>query len=144
MSSSDKVVQELLARCDRDHHAWINGDGSFYALPEDGTIMGALGGAARGGPEAGERQRVAARQWERGTGSVELIAGGVDGDTAWLVMIERGQVCFAEDAEGNEHRWDLRVTELFRKSGAGWERFHRHADPLVEMRPLRDVAALLS
>ena len=144
MRSEDDTVQELLARCERDHLAWINGDGSSYAMPEDGTIFGALGGWLRGGPDAEERQRVASRQWASGTGSLELCAGGVNGDIAWLVMIERGQVRFADDAGGDEQRWDLRVTELFRRTGADWERFHRHADPLVDTRPLHEVAALLT
>jgi hypothetical protein len=52
--------------------------------------MGALGGAFRGGPQTSERQLAGARQWSSGTGSVELITGGVHGDVAWLVMIEGG------------------------------------------------------
>lgn len=141
--SADEIVGELFARCERDHLAWINGDGSYYGLPEDGTIMGALGGAFRGGPSTAERQLQGARQWGGGTGSVELIAGGAEGDVAWLVMTERGRVTFSDDPGGGEHRWDLRVTELFRRRAGEWERFHRHADPLVDVRPLRDAAALL-
>jgi hypothetical protein len=34
---------------------WINGDGSGYAMPEDGTIMGAVGGYSFGGAETAER-----------------------------------------------------------------------------------------
>ena len=143
MSEANDVVHELLARCERDHLAWINGDGSPYALPEDGTILGALGGAARGGPGTAERQRAASRQWAGGTGSVELVAGGVDGGIAWLVMIERGLVRFAESPEAPDRRWDLRVTELFRLRDGDWERFHRHADPFVDHTPLHEAAALL-
>jgi hypothetical protein len=45
------VLAELLERCRAHHAAWINGDGSDYALPVDGTIMGAVGGYSLGGAE---------------------------------------------------------------------------------------------
>lgn len=79
--------------------------------------------------------------WESGSGDVELVAGGVRDGIAWLVMIERGSVKFV----GREAptRWDLRVTELFRKNGDDWERFHCHADPVVDGHPLDDLLALL-
>jgi hypothetical protein len=60
---------------------------------------------------------------------------------AWLVMIERALVNFAGRSE--PARWELRVTELFRNTDVGWERFHRHADPLVELHSLDEMVALL-
>jgi hypothetical protein len=142
MANDDPVVIELLERCRRDHHAWINGDGSGYALPEDGTILGGIGGYGFGGSATAERQEAVARQWRSGTGDVELLNAAVDGDIAWLAMIERGQVIF--DADDAVQRWDLRVTEIFRRVGRRWERVHRHADPLVDRHSLAEVAALLS
>ena len=142
MNSSSPVLEELLARCRRDHHAWINGDGSPYALPDEGSIMGALGGAFRGGRDTLERQLRSARQWQSGHGDVELVNGGVAGDLAWLVMLERATVSFSEQPE-ESCRWDLRVTEIFRRVGDGWERVHRHADPLVDFRPLAEVRKLV-
>ena len=135
------VLAELLERCRRDHHAWINGDGSGYALPEDGTILGAVGGWSGGGPETAERQAAVARQWASGSGEVELLNGGVDGDLAWLALLERATVVLAAGA--GERRWDLRVTEVFRRRGEGWERVHRHADPLVDRRAVAEAADLL-
>jgi hypothetical protein len=141
MTVTEPVLADLFARCRRDHHAWINGDGSPYALPADGSIMGALGGAFPGGPATLERQLQGARQWQSGAGDVELVNGGVSGDLAWLAMLERGTVTFAGQTE--PARWDLRVTEVFRRVGETWERVHRHADPLVDMRPLANVRPLL-
>jgi hypothetical protein len=62
-------------------------------------------------------------------------------DVAWLVMIERAQVKFVGRTESA--RWDLRVTELFRKTESDWEPFHRHADPLVDLHSLDEMLALL-
>lgn len=142
--TDDGILSELLERCRRDHHAWINGDGSAYELPEEGTILGAVGGYSFGGPETAERQRGVASQWRRGIGSVELVNGGTDGDLAWLVMIERSTVELVSDVAGDERRWDLRVTEIFRRSDEGWRRLHRHADPLVDRRALVEVAGLFA
>ena len=137
------MLDQLRERCRRDHSAWINGDASGYALPDDGTIMGAVGGYSRGGAATADRQVAVAAQWRSGTGYIEFLNGGLSGDMAWLVFIERATVVFADDAQGSERRWDLRVTEIFRRVGDEWERVHRQADPLVEFRPLDVVASLL-
>jgi hypothetical protein len=60
------ILAELLERCRRDHAAWINGDGSPYALPENGSILGAVGGYGFGGPDTSEHQRSVAAAWRRG------------------------------------------------------------------------------
>ncbi len=135
------VLQELLERCRRVHHSWINGDAAGYALPEDGTILGAVGGHSFGGPETAARQASVAAQWESGSGSIEFLNGAHAGDLAWLTFIERARVVFKGAPE--QRRWDLRVTEVFRRTGGDWERVHRHADPLVDRRPLTEVADLL-
>ena len=127
--SEEDVPTELLERCRRDHHAWINGDGSGYALPDDGTVLGAVGGWSGGGPATAERQTAVARQWVSGRGEVELLNWGAAGDLAWLALLERATVVMAGGA--GERRWDVRVTEVFRRTAEGWERLHRHADPLV-------------
>jgi hypothetical protein len=139
--ADDNVIVDLLARCRRDHHSWINGDGSPYALPDDGSIMGAVGGWSAGGATTAERQAAVASRWLSGTGDIEFVNGSVSGEVAWLVFIERATVVF--DANVGTQRWDLRVTEVFRRVGDDWERVHRHADPLVDRRSPTDAAALL-
>ena len=86
---TEDVIEQLLARCRRDHAAWINGDASGYVLPDDASLMGAMGGTSRGGERMAQRQRYASSMWESGSGDVELVAGGVHADVAWLVMIEQ-------------------------------------------------------
>jgi ketosteroid isomerase-like protein len=139
---SEEQLEELLSRCRRDHHSWINGDGSPYALPEDGTVMGAVGGYSFGGAQTAARQAAVASQWTSGTGEVELVNGGVEGDFAWLAMIERARVVL--DGSMSERRWDLRVTEVFRRVDGSWQRIHRHADPLVDRRTPAEAADLLA
>lgn len=141
VADRDAELSGLLSRCRRDHTAWINGDGSFYALPDGGSIMGAVGGASLGGDGTFQRQLAVARQWASGTGEIELINGSIDGDTAWLVMIERATVIFAGQSE--PHRWDLRVTEIFHRDGEDWVRVHRHADPLVDRHDIPSLVPLL-
>ena len=138
------ILSELLERCRVDHAAWINGDGSHYELPADGTILGAVGGFSHGGPETAARQRSVAEAWRRGSGTIEFLSGGANDDLAWLTFIERGSVELASDPEGTSRRWDLRVTEVFRRSDGAWERVHRHADPLVDRHGLEAVADLLT
>ena len=142
MSNLDPALQELFESCRRDHRAWINGDGSPYALPVDGTIMGAVGGYSHGGPATTERQLAVASQWKWGEGELEFVNGGVDVNTAWLAMIERAHIVLND--ENGEQRWDLRVTEIFRRANGGWERVHRHADPLVDRRSPAEAARLLT
>ena len=141
MTELDGVIKELLVRCRADHGRWINGDASGYALPDDGTIMGGVGGFSVGGSETASRQSAVAANWKSGRGELEFINGGASNEVAWLSFIERAVVVFEGDTA--ERRWDLRVTEIFRRSAGEWERVHRHADPLVDRRPLPEVAALL-
>jgi hypothetical protein len=141
--STDSVLDGLRERCRRDHAAWINGDGSAYRLPDVGTIFGAVGGVAAGGPETAARQQSVAAQWLHGEGEVEFLNGGVAGDVAWLAFIERGVVELAGDAAGLSRRWDLRVTEVFVRIEEEWRRMHRHADPLVDRRSVLEAADLL-
>jgi hypothetical protein len=140
-SDDDDVVTGLLERCRRDHHAWINGDMSGYPLVRGSTIMGAFGGSATGESAARSDRSPFQNLWESGTGEIELVSGGTSGDLAWLIMIERASVKFAGHEE--PHRWELRVTELFRREGSNWVRFHRHADPLVGRYPLDELLRLL-
>lgn len=141
MTPVPESLADLFDRCRDDHHRWINGDAGGYALPTDGTIMGAIGGYAVGGAATAEGQAAVAARWTRGDGHLEFVNGGLVGDLAWLAFIERAVVLFAGETE--ERRWDLRVTEIFRRTPAGWERVHRQADPLVDRRTIPEVATLL-
>jgi hypothetical protein len=106
----DVTLLGLLRRCREDHRAWINGDGSSYALGGDGTIMGAIGGHGRGGPETLRRQVATAARWTSGEGTVEFVNGGVASDIAWLAMIERASVTIA--GQPGPRRRDFTVSRM--------------------------------
>lgn len=142
VTTSEAVLSELLDRARADQARWINGDASGYVLPVDGTIFGAIGGHAFGGAETAERQAGVAGHWERGTGSIEFINGGTSPELAWLTFVERSRVVLR--GEVTERRWDLRVTEIFRRTDGGWQRVHRHADPLVDRRSVAAAVTLVS
>ena len=115
--------------------------GPYEFTDERSTILGPFGGATIGATAATPGQRRAVAQFESGSGTVELINGGVSGDAAWMVLIERCIVKFADREE--PCRWDLRVTEAFERRNGDWVRVHRHADPLVDRRPLDAVLEIL-
>jgi hypothetical protein len=143
MDTDNAIVQSLLERIRRDNHSWVNGDSSGYEFgDESSSIMGAFGGSAVGASAATPGQRRAVTQFIEGSGTVELVNCGVSDDVVWLAVIERNTVRF--DKVDGPRRWDLRVTEVFRRDGAEWVRAHRHADPLVDRHPLTDVLALLA
>ena len=57
-------------------------------------------------------------------------------------MIERAMVTFTEHDTAS--RWDLRATEVFERRDGKWVRVHRHADPLVDRHPRREMLTLLT
>ena len=70
---------------------------------------------------------------------MELTQSYASGDLVVLVLTERqhGEVGGLPDQD-----WSLRVTQVYRRSGAAWELVHRHADPLVHPIGIDQAAAL--
>jgi len=79
--TDSEVLALLVERVGADHLAWINGEsGGYEFADEQSTILGASGGATVGASMATPGQRRAVARFEAGTGSVEMIIGGVSGD----------------------------------------------------------------
>lgn len=144
-SDHDGIVRELFERTVAAQRAWVAGDASGYEAlfsPEQLTIFGPFGGPALKGRTPGAAQRVA-DLFSDGTADLELVDSVVSdgGDVICLVMVERCDVLF-NGVEGRR-RWDLRTTQIYRRSGNDWFVVHRHAEPLVDQRDLRATLALL-
>ena len=80
-----------------------------------------------------------ARLFKSGTFAQEVVGNYDSGDLVVLVTVERVR---AELGRLPEQDWSLRVTQVFRREGAGWRLVHRHAGPLVHGLSLEQAAAL--
>ena len=148
MTESSANVRRLLEDAQHANSAWMNGRGTDYAdlmsHTADFSIAGPFGGPAVHGWIDVIRlvQAQVAAQFKGGTTKVELVTSHESGDLIVLVMTERGEAKF--DGYDTPQPWSLRVTQVYRREGDGWKIVHRHADPLVLMRSLDEVIALVS
>ena len=142
-TATQAEIDELVAALDAGRQAWISGHleetaTAHMAQADDMTIFGPFGGELN---VLGAWQPKVAALFHGGTGRCELVRAIADGELVVLIMIERNLVRFAADA--TPRPWVLRTTQVFRRDGRRWIRLHRHADPLIERRPLAETLALL-
>lgn len=139
MSVTEAEVAELLARLDEGRQSWIDGKlgygrGFDIDQDEDMTIFGPFGGeAARGTAELAGRQDRAASLFSGGSGRCDVIKTIVAGDVVVVIQVERNEA--RVQGSGIPQSWMLRTTQVFERRGDGWVRLHRHADPLIDLRP---------
>jgi ketosteroid isomerase-like protein len=138
------VVAELVRRSERAAAALIRGDIKAYLElirhADDYTLMQPFGGSpTRGFDRRPEKLSALARFFQGGESKLDVRQSYASGDLVVLVLIERqhGVVGGLPDQD-----WSLRVTQVFRRSGAGWQLVHRHADPLVRPIGIDRAAAL--
>jgi ketosteroid isomerase-like protein len=94
----------------------------------DYTLMAPFGGATEHGFKDSPERRAAMKQFfKSGALEQEVIATYESGDLVVLVTVEHAR---ARVGDLPEQDWTLRVTQVFRRAGAGWQLAHRHADPL--------------
>ena len=140
----DQDVAALVRRSADANKALVRGDiDGYLALIEhskDYTLMNPFGGTpTRGFVDSPERRAAMAKFFENGTLDQEVVATYASGDLVVLVAVERVR---AEVGGLPEQDWSLRVTQVFRRDGSGWQLVHRHADPLVTGITLEQAAAL--
>jgi hypothetical protein len=131
---TDAHVERLLAALEEDTRDWIAGKfGGGTAQDADMTIFGPFGGLLRGTTELSGRQERAAAMFHGGSGHHELVKTIVAGDTVVVVLIERNET----RVQGSDvpQPWVLRTTQVFEFRDDEWVRLHRHADPLIDLRP---------
>ncbi len=140
----DQDVAALIRRSADANKALVRGDiDGYLALIEhskDYTLMKPFGGApARGFVDSPEHRAAMAKFFESGTLDQEVVATLASGDLVVLVAVERVRATVGGLPEQD---WSLRVTQVFRRNGRGWQLVHRHADPLVTGISLEQAAAL--
>lgn len=141
---TDEELAGLVRRSADGNAAFVRGDmDGFLALvahADDYTLMAPFGGPpVRGFDASPGRLAELAGFFRCGTFEQGLVQTYVSGDLAVLVTIERQR---GEVGGMPEQDWSLRVTQAFRREGAGWRLAHRHADPLPENIGLERAAAL--
>ena len=134
----------LERRTEEANQALVRGDIARYLAltrhAKDYLLMNPFGGTpTRGFDDTPERRAGMAKFFKTGTLKQEVVGTWQSGDLAVLVTIER---MYGEVGAVPEQDWSLRVTQLFRWDGTGWELVHRHADPLANPISVEQAAAL--
>ncbi len=130
---TDAELAELVRRTEEATSAFMCGEMDRYLELTPHTtgfsLANPFGGAPQTHEDRAESIRAAADFFAGGEARVELLEAHTWDDTLILVMIERqhGRVGGLPD-----QKWDLRVTQAYRREGSEWLVVHRHADPLVE------------
>jgi ketosteroid isomerase-like protein len=101
--------------------------------------------APNGGPATRHEDRAGElRGWESsfadGEATLEHVMTHAWGDTVVLIMTERQHGRIGDQPDQD---LSLRVTHVYRRTGAAWLLIHRHADPLVSTLSPDELTALL-
>jgi ketosteroid isomerase-like protein len=134
----------LERRTEEANQALVRGDiGRYVELTRHATdylLMNPFGGTpTRGFDDTPERRAGMKKFFKAGTLKQEVVGTWQSGDLAVLVTIER---MHGEVGDVPEQDWSLRVTQVFRWNGSGWELAHRHADPLASRISVEQAAVL--
>jgi len=143
-SRSPNAVTDLVDRVGEAADAWIRGDMERYleltTHAPGFTLTAPDGGPPRQYPDRAQSFAGWQSPFADGESTLEVTAVHAWEDTAVIVAIERqhGRVGDAPDRD-----LSLRVTEVYRRAGEGWQLVHRHADPLVGTVPIEQLFALV-
>ena len=123
LARSSAMANDALMRGD------IRRYNSLVRIGRDFVLMSPFGGApSRGADHSPDRIEAMSRFFRNGALEQELVASWSDGRLAILATIERPMHVEVGGLPAQD--WALRVTQVYRKAGEGWELIHRHADPL--------------
>jgi len=139
-ATTSPPVDTLVAQSREANDALMRGDSERYGAlvhhAADFTLFSPFGGTpSRGVPD---RARLG-RFFRNGTLKQELVEAYSSPDMIALAVIERAHV---EVGGLPAQDWALRVTLIYRRTGAEWQLVHRHADPLANGISLAQAAAL--
>lgn len=140
MSVSD--LAEVIERSHQALDAFQKGDPSpalqLFSHRDDVTLTNPFGPPACGWEAVAETAERAASNYREGEAvGFERVSGYETPDLAYIVEVERyrSKVGGAEDITPLA----LRVTTVFRREEEGWRIVHRHADPIMSVRPADSV-----
>lgn len=114
---------------------------ALIRLSADFVLMSPFGGApSHGSDYTPERIEAMGQFFRNGALRQELVARWAGREMAVLVTIEHP--LHVEVGGLPAQDWALRVTQVYRRVGQGWELIHRHADPLSHGVSVATSAAL--
>jgi ketosteroid isomerase-like protein len=138
MNTFDSALEAFTER----QTQYLNGDpapvSELWSTDGDVTLCNPVGPPTRG-PENVKRV-AAAPSTHFSNGTVfppEEISRYVSDDLGYVVRIERGETHI--DGSAAALPYALRVTMVFRREGERWKIAHRHADTVLDSRPIESV-----
>lgn len=143
-AGANDQVAALISRVAEKNSAFMRGDmqrwSTLVPIAPNFTLFQPFGGTAtRGFDKSPERLAEMSRYFRNGISELEVVQVYASEELIVLATIERQT---GEVGSLPTQNWSLRVTEVWTKSASEWQLAHRHADPLVERRPLAQTAEL--
>jgi ketosteroid isomerase-like protein len=136
MNSEEKENEDFndfLKRREQAAQAYVEGDsepvGKLAAGTGAATFFSPGGDFTEGAKAVAARYEKDAASFETGSEThFEILHFDSSGDLAYWVGLQKADVRLKGKAEAV--KFDLRVTEIFRRENGQWKMIHRHADSL--------------
>ena len=139
---SDSDLDLMVEKYHQALDAFIKGDPEqqkkLFSKRDDVTLANPLGPPARGTSAVEATMDRASSGLREGEPiRFERISGSTGTDLAYIVEIEwaRAKVGGSDELSPIP----LRVTTVFRREDGGWKVAHRHADPILSVRPIESL-----
>ena len=136
--SEQSSFRKFLKLRNQASDAYVSGDAKLLAALSatsgDASFFGPMGGRVVGAKKVLARYIQDAAHFEPGSeNAIEVLQMGASDGLAFVVARQTTKAKLA----GNPKKvpMELRVTEIFRKSGSAWKMIHRHADMLAKESP---------
>jgi ketosteroid isomerase-like protein len=126
----DRVARAVVAMMNGDSGPWLE----IYSHAADATLFGGWGGHEKGWEELSRRWEMVRGRYRSGTMRLETLGEHVDRALAVTVELLRGEATFSDGSQGPI---GLRITHVYRLEDAGWRIVHWHADPQLEVLPIK-------